>query len=454
MAVRLIAEWRLAVLRVELDLTATTPGVEVELSIRPDGIPRTLGSWRYPLAAFGISDGREQPENLMAPADLADRVVDALRGGLDGRPALWLRLVPPYGYLGAVPWEQALATAGLLMLRVPDRLPAAVDPGRVFTMAIAVCARTGSPWARDHIGGLLDGLQTVRGPKEVHIFADTDTARVLRGLPLPDWQHLHDPRDARQAAATRLSAVRAVDRGTWRDPAAEGRLWTDWIAGGLAGTAARALHVVADAAWDGDRPVLLVTRDPREAVDDSTRATVTAEQLGRLTDQVGAATLSVASPPTTRSDVATRVIADQLGRTRNGPTLYSSIAADPIAAELARAYRALSARGRGVPQGRSLFAYLQPEHLLDDDYPTPDDGTTSPGDDPPSLPDPLADYYSSAESVPLWAAAAQRYVEAGQTALRSAADQPDPPVKRAYDKGSADALAGIQSLLARHLGEH
>ena len=134
------------------------------------------------------------------------------------------------------------------------------------------------------------------------------------------------------------------------------------------------MHVVADAAWEGERPVFLVTPDPAEPVDDTTCATVTAEQLGRLTDQVGAATLSIASPPTTRADAATRVIADQLGRTRRGPTLYSSIVDDPTAVELATAYRALAAPGAGVPRGPSLFAYLQSEHVLDGATPRPTTG--------------------------------------------------------------------------------
>jgi hypothetical protein len=463
MAVVLIAEWRLTVLRVELDLAGAVPEVQIELSIRPDGTPRTLGTWHYPLAAFGVTDGREPPRSLTVPDDLTDRVYSALRSApgtkLGGRmvrgEALWLRLVPPYGYLGAVPWEQALARVHQLMLRVPDRLPAAVDPGNVLTMAIAVCAPAGSTWVRDHVRGLLDGLRhlVTRTPLDVHIFADADTARLLRMGPLADWQHVHDPFDARRAATVRSSAVQAADRGRPRAPGNQGQTWADWVASGLAGRAARAVHVVADAGWDGDRPVLLVTPDPTEKVNESTCTTVTAEQLGRLTDQVGAATLSIASPPSTRSDTATRVIADQLGQTRRGPTLYSSIIHDPNAVELAYAYSGLFSPRFRIPYGRSLFAYLQPEHLRDTNYPVPDDGT-SPGDDPPRLPESLASYFSTAASVPLWAAAAQRYVEAGQTALRTAADQPEMPVKRAYDKGSADALAGIQALLARHLGEH
>lgn len=455
MAEFLIEQWQLAVLRVELDLGPRRPEVVVSLSTRTDGVQHELGRWREPLEAFGSATDRQQPQTLTVPADLADKIATAVRTAISGEVALWLRLVPPYGYLGAVPWERAMARTALPMLRIPDRLPPAADPGSVFTMVIAVCARAGSVWAPAYVTNLLGHLHSrLPGRVDVHVFADSHTARTLGGaLGASAWQHLHDPTQARSASLTRSRSSYPDSRVRLRT-VASGEMWADWIAAGLEGRAARAIHVVSEASWDADRPVLQVTPDPAEQVDNETVTTITAEQLVALTNVVGAATLSLASPPDNAYETATRVIADLLGRTRGGPTLYSSIKEDPTGSALARAYETLLVRNAGVPQDASMFAYLQPEHVLDGAFPVPDHGLTSPGDSPLTVSTTLQGYYAEADAVPLWAAASQRYVEAGLTSLNlSATSDPQFEVKQAYDRGAASALADIQALVANHLQE-
>jgi hypothetical protein len=455
MAELLIEDWQLAVLRVDLDLSPSRPEVVVSLSTRADGEPQELAEWREPLEAFGIGEDRQRSRRPAVPADLADRIGSVVRKSINGEPALWLRLVPPYGYLGAVPWERAMAHTGLPMLRIPDRLPPAADPGNVFTMVIAVCARAGSSWAPPYVLSLLNQLRVrLPGTLDIHVFADAHTARMLEGdLATSTWQHVHDPTQARSASAARSRSSYPDSRVRLRT-VSSGEVWAGWIAAGLARRAARAVHIVSDAHWDGDRPVLRVTPDPAEQVDEDTVTTISAEQLVTLTDLVGAATLSIASPPDNAHDDATRIIADLLGRTRGGPTLYSSIEEDPTADALARAYRTLLVPNAGVPQDPSLFAYLQPEHVLDIDYPVPDDGTVSSGDSPLTVSATFQTFYAAAEAVPLWAAATQRYVEAGLTSLDlSATSDPQFGVKQAYDRGAAAALADIQALMANYIEE-
>ena len=208
------------------------------LSTRPDGTPHTLGSWRYPLRAFGITDGPGAATEPAGPP--RPRRPGRRRAARCARtdPALWLRLVPPYGYLGAVPWERALAASGLPMLRVPDRLPAAVDPGSVFTMAIAVCARTriasgrcprraacSTGCGRRSRCAASAGRPRLRRPR--------DGRAAVRELdPRVGWQHVHDPADARRATQTRAidldadrSRLRALGRPAGSGPTGSPRVW-------------------------------------------------------------------------------------------------------------------------------------------------------------------------------------------------------------------------------------
>lgn len=453
MAQLLIERWQLAVLEVRLELGVRAPRVLAELTARPDGVVQTLDRWTFPLEALGILDGRQTPVALSVPDKLGPDVLDALGQLGNAEPALWLRLVPPYGYLGAVPWEESVGRSGLPMLRVPDRLPAAVDPGRRFTMVVAVCVPTGSSWILPYLQNLLIRLQNlVSGELDFHVFADAESADRI-GLDLGPGAQVHHPSDARTAWASRTARSPGERRGSSESPT--GQVWSDWIADGLAGRAARAVHVVTDCVWDGDRPVLAVTRDPRERVDERSGAGVTAEQLRNLTDLLGAATLSIASLPDGTADAATRMIADSLGQTRHGPTIYSSIAEDPEADALVATYRFLLKPGWRVPRHPSLFAYLQPEHVQDPRYPTPDDGPVARGDSGPAASADLRGYFATAEQVPLWVASSQRFVEAGWAGeqLRGAPIQPGFEVKRAYDRGAAGALGDIQAMMARHLGD-
>src|SRR6185437_2292159 len=129
MAQRMIEDWQLAVLKVRLDLSERTPAVATELVGYPGGgSARTMFSLRHPLGAYGLVG--TDLSKLQVPDDLQDAVAKALLTDLEGEAALWLRLVPPYGYLGAVPWEVALVErTNLPVLRVPDRMPGARDLG-------------------------------------------------------------------------------------------------------------------------------------------------------------------------------------------------------------------------------------------------------------------------------------------------------------------------------------
>jgi hypothetical protein len=191
--------------------------------------------------------------------------------------------------------------------------------------------------------------------------------------------------------------------------------------------------------------------------------------LLRLADGIGAATLSFGSPPDNPADLAPRLIADHVGQRRAGPTLFSSVAADPTGRALIEAQIYLADRtGRHpIPQDPSLFIYAQPEHVKDSleqpwvvTPPTPATSATGtlplPGfsGDDEELPDePAERYYADKTTVPGWVAASHRYLSTESAHLsRVLESSGDVPVESAYDLGAAEALAEIRSIVARHSG--
>jgi hypothetical protein len=253
-----------------------------------------------------------------------------------------------------------------------------------------------------------------------------------------------------------------------------GRIWADWISTGLAGRAVRALHVALDAVWDVEAPLLALSPDPSKPQDTDACAFVAADDIRRLADAVGAATLSLGSPPDVTSDAAMRMIADSIGQQRPGATIHSSIEDDPHGAALARLHGFLAGHSRGrLPRDRSLFAYLQPEQVqtsLATAWPQPPptaqpDALPAAEDDllpAASLPytytyrpapeDSVVAYYAEASSVPSWVAASERYVGqqlADLTRSQDAAPKPPGP-KSAYELGAAEGLAELQAIIAKH----
>lgn len=481
MAERLIEKWQLAVLRVRLDVSKPMPVVLTELVGYRNRRPRQLWAVRHPLPAFGLSDSPSTPDELSLPDDLRDEIADSLRTDLHNEASLWIRLVAPYGYLGAVPWEKSLLdVVDVPLFRVPDRLPLAPDPGRRWSVAIGVSAAPEAEWPALYVRDLVNQLAGSAGPDiEVDVFADAVTHDRLLQLNWdpPDWAHVHRPGVAREASATRVRQLMSSDYGSAGSPApidytSPGRIWADWISAGLSGRAVRAVHIALDAVWDADAPLLALSPDPSNPQNTDACAFVAADDIRRLADAVGAATLSLGSPPDVTSEAAMRMIADNIGQKRPGTTIYSSIEHDPHGATLAQLHGFLAGRRTDwLPRDRSLFAYLQPEQVqtaLATAWPQPPPAARS--DAPQALADDLlpaaslprtyrpapdedlVSYYTEASNVPSWVAASERYV--GQQLADLARSQDAAPQlsesKNAYEIGAAEGLAELQAILAKH----
>ncbi|WP_030208992.1 hypothetical protein [Streptomyces sp. NRRL S-87] len=485
MAMILIERWHLAVLRVRLDLSGPEPAVTADLFGYPDGVQQTYAALTLPVAAYGLSGGMEPPGGARVPDQLATTVRRVMHEELGGEAALWLRLVPPYGYLGAVPWERELVPATERpLLRVPDRLPEGADPGAAWSVAIAVNAAPGSTWAGTYVQDLIRSLElAVPASVDVHVFADRDTHAELRAR-LRGTAHergLHDPLDAlsvsQERTLRRVPQFRRPGRSAAPPPGSP-LVWADWIAAGLGPRAVRALHLVADASFDGSRPLLAVSADPGSPHGPYGCAYAGADDIRLLADTLGASVLSFGSPPGNPYDAATRILADGIGLQRAGPTFCSDVAADPDGAALAEAHAfAAGPRGtRQIPTTPSLFAYLQPDRVagsLHDAWPDPEQPGRSwlggraavaasetgrdllPGTLEAVAGQEVAARYESAAEVPGWVAASERYLEAKAAEVLETAAVPGetPGMKQAYDRGTAQALAELREFVDRRTGE-
>ena len=210
MAQQLIEQWHLAVLRVQLDVTQAEPAVVTELVSYTQREPRSIWVRRDGLEAFGLDTVAGPPGELTVPASLRDAIGSSLYDDdLRGETSLWLRLVPPYGYLGAVPWEESLLhVTDVPLLRVPDRLPRAADPGRRWTVAIGVSTHAGSTWSGQYVADIASAI-SAGTDCEIDVFADSGTVDQLRSLGIAESErlHIHDPADAVRASQSRSGRI-------------------------------------------------------------------------------------------------------------------------------------------------------------------------------------------------------------------------------------------------------
>ncbi|MGV1003732.1 MAG: hypothetical protein ACOYEV_02975 [Candidatus Nanopelagicales bacterium] len=450
MAELLIEQWELSVLRVMLDVSEQ-PVVRCTLSSYLRGRPRQLWSRAESLESFGLADlsTRSVPSALEVPGGLREAVLETLHNELQGRAALWLRIVPPSGFLGAVPWETALLPAAdVPVLRVPDRLPIPADSGGASRVAMLVNAEPGQEWGAAHVLGFTEALSNSwrdqgLGDLEVDAFCDAGTAKLLASpaAELAPTVRVHRPRPEQSSRSSS-----PFDS------------WKQWMTSGLKGRSVRVLHVASAAGMDLDVPWLSISRDPGCPDELASCGYAAAEQVRRLADALGAPVLSFASPPGNPADLATRLMADSSGVVRSGPTVYVDLGSGSAEPELARLLALLASPGHGpdgtLPRSPRLFAYLQPEQVAGY-LAEPPPPLTMPADVPKSL---LAAGNSAERSavgeMPGWVATSERFVDTQVSALiRGSAGARSVETKVAYDKGLATALADVRAMISRHAQE-
>lgn len=416
-------KYNLVALKVTLVTGNSDAILRLEFEVTEAHRPSTLRTWEVPAEDFGLPR-RLDPERVLHRGyqfSLPGAIQQDLRSELEyirHEGPLWLHLVKPYGYLGAVPWEELLHEAvGWPVLRLPDVW---AEPPTEFpsSLDVALCA---SEPAADIPFDLVRSLtrlteHLLRVPRarvRVDLFTDLRCVGGLRayfnsaGL-LDTSVFVHDPGAASSYAIPRRSL-------TVKAPREVESPWLLWMREALQGRSVDLVHFLGHGYMDGSKGALGFAESPMLNQDASWCRFVGSEELSLFLGQVGAWSVAIDSPIGNYSEMGLRAIADDLAQQRPGPTLHhESRLDDPDLHELGQAFQFLFTPEPGVPAPlRSVALCCQPFRVKGYQQQmtfTKGIRTRAPLQPPPApAPHPLSE-----ENVPAWIAAAQRYVEQKQ----------------------------------------
>ncbi len=369
MAEQLQRQWDLTVLRITLDASPVSPVVECQLALNVGGVRVVRGSWSAALADFGkVGAGTVSPV-LNVPPDLAIQIVGAVEA-LDRERnrdlIVWLQLVPPFGYLGAVPWEEALQPRlGLPILRLPDVLPGPTVSRHPIQIVVCDLSTTEKgdpkPLQITAIGTAMREV-AARVPVRVHLFVRHNRRRAVRaelknfGL---DVVAHRPPRHPTLSEDEVLSAP----------------VWLKWIRDTMRLHDVDALHLVCGSTFDPERSWLdfgeftLRSRAPRPWAfkqEVSLQQRLTATDVLSFAQAIGTGIVTFSSPNGQATDTGLRMVADTVGARLVGAVACHSGSKDPEGHALTDAYRFLLAEphlGIGPPASPALMLYCQPQRV-------------------------------------------------------------------------------------------
>lgn len=423
-----------------------------------------LGPWQFSGAELGVPANLTTPEP--PPLSLPTRLVDLLAqgsrqlGAPDGRP-LWLDLLRPCGFLGALAWERELVGAlHRPILRLsnlfewPQESPDMADVALVHDADPAAPPEDVVRQVRAIADAILRGSSRLQ--TRIHVFASPSWSEALRVETFDRHVRVHDL--PAPSPSIGPEAARATGTGKLSS-------WTDWMSGALDGRSLDAVHFVTDAEMTLAGPALtLPVAERRSGVDASheglPRICACAEDVAAATTLLGAWATVVTPACGSRGTAANALVADAIARVKPGPLLYHTTSGADDAEALARAYalllRPMPSRNVGLASGFIYSVPRRPDGLL----PTPVAGLVGPlrgaitrnaaaftARAPfverwmttltgylPGIPN------HQIEQVPNWASAIQRYVEtASLDQLRRASN--DVLLSRANEASDGDAPA-------------
>jgi hypothetical protein len=369
-AVKIASENGLATLRVRVQPRERGIAAELQLVSYIGGGARVLSSWWLNSNMLGLPT-RLNPQ-WPPTRTLPPEVTDGLRGALEdlglapGLP-LWLHLVKPYGFLGALDWEAALVpTLGRPLLRLPDFLERPRENRSVLDVAL-VCSepvsepRLNPPQVlRDVVAAVLAGSRRPR--TTIHIFPDDVYQDALRAAFAGEPRvAVHDPQGAQvHGVLPRGSgSLRGDDSGELQSPRLK------WMRDSMKGRSLDAVHFVCHGFVADQRPALALAESPLSNRDRRDARYVGAGELTAFLTQVGAWSAVFSSPPGNYSEAGLRLLADSLAQARPGPVLYHTLDMPGFDPALQAMYGFLYApMPSPLPLQERWFAYCQPE-LID-----------------------------------------------------------------------------------------
>lgn len=429
-----------------LDVSVAMSGAECLISSAlvwtANGKTRREVFRRDPPESFGIPTDGAVPRRLTLPADYGRTLDERLRDFPNAEFA-WLRLRQPAGYLSAVPWESIFLDVQTLM-RLPE--PMALPYNVSHYRRLAVVASSGGDYSGQTFEDLmmfLQELQRLMPELEVELFADESLHKTFdNSLTVHPGITLHPPDDSDRNNTSAFPVSR--------------------ITKGLDGRSIQALHLQMPGAFDLFDPVLVAQNLTAK---DSVRL-ASIQDVKNLADAVGAPLVSMSSA-NSGGEIPLRMIADDVGRTRPGPTIFASPLGSRFA--LPRAHYLIGSKRAALPQNLTrnpeIFCYVQPEAL-----------TTTPdfilGRGPHDVEANVETYPSElighmgcralhpdgspqTAQVPLWVAASSRFIESESVNIARLTPDVDQTgdSNNAYLAGAYSALADVAQIVWPHAQE-
>lgn len=366
----------LTTLRVGVRPHGTRMAAAAELVSYAQGSAELLHTWW--LSSTELALPTRMPAHWSPTSQLPPDFVGELgyrleRLGLASGLPLWLHLVKPYGFLGAVDWEGALAGAlQRPLLRLPDFLERPRENRAVLDVAL-VCSEPVSEARLDPPQLLVDIAQAVlhgsrRERTTIHLFADEQYFHTLKGRFANEPRvAVHDPAGARAHGIQERGRVGGSELGDLHSP------WLLWIRDSMQGRSLDTVHFVAHGFLADQRPAVALAESPLSNRDRGDARYVGVGELAAFLTQTGAWSAMFSSPPGNYSEAGLRLLADTLAQTRPGPVLYhrlkTGLGPDP---QLQALYGFLYAPNPSpVPAQRDWFAYCQPSIVENLDLASP-----------------------------------------------------------------------------------
>lgn len=463
MAEKIATENGLVTLRVRVWPRDGGIAAELQLVSYIGGSPRKLQSWWLDSTMLGLPT-RLHPQWLPTRL-LPPEVTGGLRIAIEdldlayGLP-LWLHLVKPYGFLGALDWEAALVPhLGRPLLRLPDFLERPRENRDVLDVAL-VCSepvsepRLNPPQVlQDVAAAVLAGSR--RSRTTIHIFADEVYHASLRNTFSTEPRvAVHDPQGAQVHGVLPRGDVRGEEASELQSP------WLKWMRDSMKGHSLDAVHFVCHGFVADQRPALALAESPLSNRDRHDARYVGVGELAAFLTQVGAWSAVFGNPLGNYSEAGLRLLADTLAQTRPGPVLYHTLGAPGPDPALRAMYGFLYAPAASpVPAQERWFAYCQPALVseleplaptraipaasalnanssLFESRPAQLRRTRGPAAAPPSPP----------RDAPSWVSAAQRYVEQQSLQLQRGLRDHDDATSRVSDEVER-TLVKLQSIV-------
>lgn len=364
MAVFIAMENRLITLRVRVRPRERGIAAELQLVSYKSGKASELQSWWLDSAMLGLPTRlfpQWQPTRSLPP-----EVTDGLRIAIDDlelahRFPLWLHLVKPYGFLGALDWEAALVPPlGRPLLRLPDFLERPRENRDVLNVAL-VCSepvsepRLNPPQVlQDVVAAVLAGSRRAR--TSIHIFPDEVYYDRLQSTFVAEPRvAVHDPHGAQVHGVARRGGVPDDQPSELQSP------WLKWMRDSMQGQSLDAVHFICHGFVADQRPALALAESPLSNRDRRDARYVGVGELAAFLTQVGAWSAVFSSPPGNYSEAGLRLLADTLAQTRPGPVLFHALGTPGPDAALQAMYGFLYApTASPVPEQERWFAYCQP----------------------------------------------------------------------------------------------